>query len=161
MQGFRGSPSVVVGESVACSNKQLLSHGCNVRAGAHQLHQGIGQLPQVRAHLPWEGSQQVGQEGDGLDLRQLEVHEHMPAVISHLLWLCSCLHRQTDSSSAGVLCHTMTIQLFINFDWMCFNGQNRKEGTDVDTYISLAAALASCSPTMVSSKQPSKDRSPT
>ena len=34
----RGSPLVVVGESVACSDKQLLSHGCNVGAGTHELH---------------------------------------------------------------------------------------------------------------------------
>ena len=32
------SPSVIVVEGVACSDKQLLSHGCNVGAGAHELH---------------------------------------------------------------------------------------------------------------------------
>lgn len=34
-------PSVVVIEGVASCDKQLLPHGCNVGAGAHELHQGI------------------------------------------------------------------------------------------------------------------------
>lgn len=36
--GLNDSPSVVVIEGVACSDKQLLSHSCNVGAGAHELH---------------------------------------------------------------------------------------------------------------------------
>lgn len=42
-----------------------------------------------------ESSQEVCQKGDGLDLRQLEVHEDMPADIIHLFRLHSCAHSQT------------------------------------------------------------------
>lgn len=65
---YVNSPSVVGGEGVPGSDEQLLAHSGHFRAVEHELHQGIRQLLQQRQGELREGSEQVGQEGEGLDL---------------------------------------------------------------------------------------------
>ena len=83
-------PSVVLSEGVSCSDQQLLPHCRDVRASTHELNQSICQLGHVGAHIAGECPQQVCEEGDGLDLGELEVHEDMPAVVSHLVGIHAC-----------------------------------------------------------------------
>lgn len=83
-------PSVVCGECVPSSDQQLFPHAGHLWAVEHELDQGIRQVLQQRQRDLMERPQEICQEGEGLDLGQLEVQKDVPVVICHLLRLKPC-----------------------------------------------------------------------